>query len=110
MRSSEHICALVLRQPVAGALTQLLYAFHPSDARGQVWTKKTCISGFVGQTPYRCKVLIDSVSGQAQRFQVYAIADHDNAIEGDSRFRTGFKGGSNTAVWLSNLTGEGTHS
>ena len=68
-----------------GALTQLLYAFHPSNACGEVGTEKTCVGGFMGPPPHRCEVLIDGVSGQTERFQVYAVADHDDAIEPDSR-------------------------
>jgi hypothetical protein len=68
----------------AGALTQLFYTFHASDARGQIRTKKTCISRFIGQPPNRCEVLIDGVSRKGAGFQVYAVTDHDNAIESDS--------------------------
>jgi hypothetical protein len=77
-----------LSQPVAGTLTQLLYAFHASNACGQVWTEEACVSCFVSQSPYGSEVLINSVSRQAEKFQGYAVTNHNNAIEGDSWFRT----------------------
>jgi len=57
-----------LRQPVAGALTQLLYAFHAFNARGQVWTEETRVTRFVCQASHRGQVLIDGISCQTAGF------------------------------------------
>ena len=40
----------------------------------------------MSQAPHGCKLLVDGVGGQMPRFQVYAIAHDDDAVEGQPRF------------------------
>ena len=68
---------MLCAQPITGPESELLDSFHSADARSQLGTQQTRVGGFVSQTANGCELLIDGVSGQMPRFQVYAIANDD---------------------------------
>ena len=80
----EHFRTLLCAQPVAGAKSELLDAFHPADAGRQFGTQQARVGSLVSEAAHGCELLVDGVGGQTPRFQVHAIAHDYDAIEGQS--------------------------
>ena len=59
--------------------------FDAANPRGQLGTQQARVGGFVRQATHGCKQLVDGVGGQMSRFQVHAIADDHDAVEGQPR-------------------------
>jgi len=85
--SLQYPRTLICTQPIAGPKAKLLDALHASNTGGQFWAQQTGISGFVSQSAHGSKLLIDGVRCKTSRFEVHTIADDDNTIEGEPRFR-----------------------
>ena len=74
--------SLSAHSPTRGTRADPLCVGYP---RGQLGTQQASGGGFVSQATHGCK-LVDGVGGQMPRFQVHAIAHHDDAVEGQPRF------------------------
>ena len=83
----QHFRAFLGAQPVAGAKSKLLDALHAADARRQLGTQQTRIGSLVRQPPNRRQLLVDGIRGQTARFQVHAVANHHDAVEGQTGLR-----------------------
>jgi hypothetical protein len=83
----ENLRALLGGQPIPRAKPELLHAFHATDSGGQFRTQQPRVGGFMSQTTYCGEVLVDRVRGQAPRFQVHAVTDDHDAVEGQTWLR-----------------------
>ena len=63
-RMLQHCGTLLCAQPITGSKTELLDTFHSADSRSQFWTQQACVSGLMGETAHRCKLLVDGVGRQ----------------------------------------------
>src|SRR6266581_2919138 len=66
-------------------LDVMLDSLDAANPRSQIGTQQASGGGFVSQATHGCKLLVDGVGGQVPRFQVHAIAHHDDAVEGQPR-------------------------
>ncbi len=81
----EHFGTLLRAQPVAGAEAELFDSFHAADPRSQLGTQQACVGGLVSQAAHGRKLLVDGVRSQSPCLEVHAIADYDDAVEGEAR-------------------------
>ena len=78
----ENLRALLDHQPVAGAKPELLHAFHAADPSGQFRAQQPRVGGLVRQPAHGGEVLINRVRGQASGFQMHAVTNDHDAVEG----------------------------
>jgi len=81
----EHFRTLLRAQPIPGPEPELLDSLDAANPSRQLGTQQAGVGGFVSQATHGCKLLVDGVGGRMPRFQVHAIAHHDDAVEGQSR-------------------------
>jgi hypothetical protein len=80
--------ALLCRQPVPEADTQLLHPFDATNTGRQIGAEKTAVGRFVGEPAHGAKTQIDGAGGELTGFEMRAIAQDDDPVEGQARFRT----------------------
>jgi hypothetical protein len=81
----EYLRTLLCAQPITGTESELLDSLDAANPSSQLGTQQASIGGFVSQTTHGCKLLVDGVGGQMPRFQVHAIANDHDAVEGQPR-------------------------
>ncbi|MGO9083624.1 MAG: hypothetical protein ACLQBK_00220 [Candidatus Sulfotelmatobacter sp.] len=82
----QYFRTLLCAQPVAGAKPKLFDPFYAADPGRQFGTEQTSICGFVGEPSNGRELLVDGIRRQTSSFQVHAVANDHNAIEGQARF------------------------
>ena len=60
---------------------------YAMNSGGKIDAEQAGIRRLVGKTPDSAKTKIDRPSCQLPRFQVVPVPQHDNAVEGQTRFR-----------------------
>ena len=75
-------------QPIAGAKPKLLDALHSANPGSKFRAEQTGVGSFVCESSNCRKLLVDGVCGQTTGFQVHAVPNHDDAVEGEARFGT----------------------
>jgi hypothetical protein len=79
--------ALVGRQPVAKAHTELFDALHSPYPGCQVGAEKAAICSFVCETPDCSKSKVDGARGKIARLQMHPVPDDHRLAERQPRFR-----------------------
>jgi hypothetical protein len=79
--------ALVGRQPVAKAHTELFDALHSPYPGRQVGAEKPAIRSFVCEAPDFSKSKVDSAWGELTRLQMHPVPDDHSLAERQPRFR-----------------------
>ncbi len=78
----EDFRTLLCAQPIAGAKPELLDPFYSADSRSQFGTQQARVGGFVSEAAHGCELLVDGVCRQAAGFEVHAVVNDDDAVEG----------------------------
>ena len=73
---------------VAEADAQLLHPFDATNTGRQIGAEKTAVGCFVGEPAHGAKTQIDGSWGELTGFEMRAIAQDHNPVEGQARFRT----------------------
>src|SRR2546425_5876706 len=79
--------ALLCRQPVPEADTQLSSPFDATNTGRQIGAEKTAVGGFVGESAHCAKTQIDGAGGELTGFEMRSVTQGHDPVEGQARFR-----------------------
>src|SRR5271154_2431270 len=84
--AKAHCSALPLTGSQADA--KLLHSFDATNAGRQIGAEKTAVGGFVGEPAHGAETQIDGAGGELTGFEMRAIPQDHDPVEGQARFRT----------------------
>ena len=83
----QDLRTLLGAQPVPGTKAELLDSSDPADTRCEFRAEETRVRRLMRESPHGGELLVDGVRRQISRFKIHAVADHDDAIEGQTWLR-----------------------
>jgi len=74
-------------EAVAEPDAQLLHSFDATNTGSQIGAEKTAVGCFVGKPAHGAKTQIDGSGGELTGFEMRAITQDHDPVEGQARFR-----------------------
>ena len=81
VRRIEQEPCLLLREPIARAMPQLLDSFDTTDARNQFRAKEPSVRSFIREPPNGRQAYVYRGWSQPETFQVLAVREDDRTIQ-----------------------------